>query len=249
MKRLLGMTAVVTGAGGGIGRGIAHAFATHGAHVVMVDNNQSLLDEALIEMIALSVETVCCDVSDRDALIKAIDTIAAKTGGLDILVNNAVAFYYAPLEDFPEDQIHKMLDVGLKGAYWAFQAATPHLKKSKHASVLNLSSIAVSMTIANAGVYTSIKGAIDALTRQQAAELGPFGIRVNAIAPGSVATPGASAVITQDGWKLRQTKTVLNRLPTIEDVGHAAVFLSSDEANCITGVTLKVDSGMTIKGA
>lgn len=249
MSRLEGMSAVVTGAGGGIGRGIAYALASHGARVALLDFNQSLLDEALTELADLPVEAVCCDVSDRVALIEAIDGFAAKAGGLDILVNNAVAFHYAPLEVFPEDQIHKMLDVGLKGTYWAFQAATPHLKKSKQASVLNLSSIAVSMTIANAGVYTSIKGAVDALTRQQAAELGPFGIRVNALAPGSVVTPGASSVITKEGWKQREAKTVLNRLPTIEDIGNAAVFLSSGEANCITGVTLKVDSGMTIKGA
>lgn len=247
MARLTGMSALVTGAGGGIGRGIALAMAAEGAKVGLVDINQDLLEEVVGQ--APGLTAICCDVSDRAALKQAIDTFVSNAGGLDILVNNAVAFFYAPLEEFPEDKVNKMLDVGLKGTYWALQAATPHLKKSQQASVLNLSSIAVSMAIGNAGVYSSIKGAVDALTRQQAAELGPHGIRVNALAPGSVVTPGASSVISEQGWKERAAKTVLNRLPTMEDIGLAAVFLSSADANCITGVTLKVDSGMTIKGA
>jgi NAD(P)-dependent dehydrogenase (short-subunit alcohol dehydrogenase family) len=104
------------------------------------------------------------------------------------------------------------------------------------------------MAIPNAGVYTSIKGAIDALTRQQAAELGPKGIRVNALAPGSVPTPGASAVIDDKGWESRAKKSVLGILPTAEDIGHAAVVLATDEARAITGITLLIDAGMTITG-
>ena len=91
-------------------------------------------------------------------------------------------------------------------------------------------------------------GGIDALTRQQAAELGPLGIRVNALAPGSVPTPGANSVITADGWKSRAQKSVLRYLPSAEEIGDAAVFLASDEAASITGVTLKIDAGMTITG-
>ncbi|MGI3213135.1 SDR family NAD(P)-dependent oxidoreductase [Roseovarius tibetensis] len=249
MAHFDGMSAVVTGAGGGIGRGIALALAGEGAKVALFDINQDLLDEAVAEAGDLDVTAFRCDVADREAVTRTLDGFASQSGGLDILVNNAVAFHYAPLEVFPEAEVHKMLDVGLKGTYWAIQAATPHLKKSDRPSILNLSSIAVSMAIGNAGVYSSIKGAIDALTRQQAAELGPYGIRVNALAPGSVVTPGASSVITEQGWKERQAKTVLDRLPTIEDINRAAVFLCSQDARCITGITLKIDSGMTIKGA
>lgn len=242
------MSAFVTGAAGGIGRGIAFGLAAEGATVALADVDAAQLDQAILEAGDLPVTPVVCDVSNRSAVKAAIDSFAAQTGGLDILVNNAVAFHYAPLADFPEDQIHKMLDVGIKGTFWAFQAATPHLKNSNNASILNLSSIAVSMAIGNAAVYSSIKGALDVLTRQQAAELGPLGIRVNALAPGSVVTPGASSVITEQGWKERQAKTVLNRLPTVEDIADAAVFLASQKARCITGITLKVDSGMTIGG-
>lgn len=248
MARLQGMAAFVTGAGGGIGRAIALAFAREGARVALADVDDGLLDEAVSQNGGLDLVAVHCDVSDRADVIEKIDAFAGAAGGLDILVNNAVVFHYAPLAEFDPDVIDTMLNVGLKGVYWSFQAATPHLKARGGGSIINLSSIAVAMSIPNASVYTSIKGAIDALTRQQAAELGPFGIRVNALAPGSVPTPGASAVIDPDGWKSREQKTVLKRLPSADDVGKAAVYLASNDSASVTGVTLTVDAGMTVTG-
>lgn len=248
MGRLAGRNAFVTGAGGGIGRAIAFALARAGAKVAMADINAELLSEAAAAAGDLDVTPVNCDVTDRAAVFEAINGFAEDAGGLDILVNNAVMFHYSPLADFDPDIASRMLDVGLKGTYWCLQAATPHLKARGGGSIINLSSIAVSMSIPNASVYTSIKGGIDALTRQQAGELGPHGIRVNAVAPGSVPTPGANSVIDDAGWKTRAQKSVLRRLPTAEEIGDAAVFLASDEAASITGVTLKIDAGMTITG-
>lgn len=247
MGRLSGRNAFVTGAGGGIGRAIGLALAREGARVALADINEELLGEAVKEAGGLDVIPVVCDVSDRDDVMKKLGGFAEGAGGLDILVNNAVMFHYAPLEDFDPAIISRMLDVGIKGTFWSLQAAIPHLKK-RGGSVINLSSIAVSMAITNASVYTSIKGAIDALTRQIAVELGPWGIRVNALAPGSVQTPGANSVINEAGWKTREQKSPLRRLTTAEDVANAAVFLASDESVSITGVTLKVDTGMTISG-
>jgi NAD(P)-dependent dehydrogenase (short-subunit alcohol dehydrogenase family) len=163
-------------------------------------------------------------------------------------VNNAVYFHYALLADMPEDKIHRMLDVGIKGVFWATQAATPHLIARGGGSVINLSSVAVSFGITNAGVYTSIKGALDAFTRQQAVELAPHGIRVNALAPGPVSTPGANSVIDAAGWEKRRNRTPLRRLATADDIGAAAVFLASDDARSIAGVTLKIDGAMTVIG-
>lgn len=248
MGRLDGKVAFVTGAGGGIGRAIAFAMAQAGAKVAIADVNAELLHEAMEAAGDLDVTAVTCDVSDRQAVHDAIDGFARASDGLDILVNNAVRFHYAPLVDMPADIASHMLDVGLKGVYWCLQAATPHLVARGGGSVINLSSIAVSMAIPNAAVYTSIKGAIDALTRQQAGELGPSGIRVNALAPGSVPTPGANTVIDESGWERRAQKSVLRRLPSADDIAEAAVFLAADESRNITGVTLKIDSGMTITG-
>lgn len=248
MGRLQGRSAFVTGAAGGIGQAIALAMAREGACVGMADVNADLLNKSVQQARELDVRAYELDVADRSAVHRAINTHAEEQGGLDILVNNAVRFHYVPLVDFPEDIASNMLDVGLKGVFWCLQAATPHLVRRGGGSIINLSSIAVSMSIPNAAVYTSIKGAVDALTRQQAGELGDYGIRVNALAPGSVPTPGASAVINEAGWESRAGKSVLKRLPSSEEIADAAVFLASDEAKSITGVTLKIDAGMTVTG-
>lgn len=248
MGRLSGKNAFVTGAGGGIGRAIAFAMAKEGAKVALADVNKDLLAETVIAAGDLDVVSVHCDISNRADVFEKINQFATDAGGLDILVNNAVVFHYDLLTDFDPEIIDRMLNVGVKGTYWCLQAAAPHLQARGGGAIINLSSIAVSMSIPNASIYTSIKGAIDALTRQQAAELGPHGIRVNAVAPGSVPTPGANSVIDSEGWKSREQKSLLKRLPTAEDIGHAVVFLASDEAATITGITLKIDAGMTLTG-
>jgi NAD(P)-dependent dehydrogenase (short-subunit alcohol dehydrogenase family) len=250
MTRLNGKAAFVTGAASGIGRGITQALARDGATVAVVD-----IDEAAARQTAQDASSglgrgipYVCDVADRKAVFETMARFVAETGGLDILVNNAVAFFYAPLVDMPEEKIHRMLDVGIKGVYWATQAATPHLIARGGGSIVNMSSIAVSFAIKNAAVYSSIKGAVDAFTRQQAVELSSHGIRVNAIAPGSVVTPGAKSVIDAPGWESRRARTPLGRLATVEDIGAAVVYLASDDARSIGGVTLKIDGGITIAG-
>ncbi len=248
MGRLDGKTAVVTGAGGGIGKEIAYAFAAEGAQLAFLDNNGELVSAAAAGAPGARGRAYVCDVSDRAAVLEAVDSFARDAGGLDILVNNAVHFHYAPLVDMDEDVVDKMIAVGLKGALWSLQAATPHLIARGGGSVINLSSIAVSFSIRNAGVYTAIKGALDALTRQQAVELGPHHIRVNALAPGPVATPGASSVIDEQGWESRRLRTPLGRLASASEIASAAVFLASDEGASIAGVTLKIDGAITVCG-
>lgn len=238
----------VTGAGGGLGLAIARTFADAGATVGMLDLNGDLLERAVAGFPEGRAFPYVCDVSRRAEVKSAIDDFAGRVGGLDVIVNNAVYFNYAPLVDMEEAVVDKMLDVGLKGVFWSLQAATPHLITRGGGTVINLSSIAVSFSIKNAAVYTSIKGAIDALTRQQAAELGPHNIRVNALAPGSVVTPGASTVIDKEGWRRRAERTALGNLATPEEVAQAALFLASDAGRAISGVTLKIDAGMTVLG-
>jgi NAD(P)-dependent dehydrogenase (short-subunit alcohol dehydrogenase family) len=242
-----GKRAFVTGAAGGLGLAMAKALIAEGVTVGMADFNAALLHAAVQGLPPDRAIPIVCDVAKRQAVRDAVDGFCQTEDGLDILINNAVKFHYAPLVDMPEVEIHQMLDVGVKGVYWCLQAATPYLIK-RQGSVLNLSSVAVSFAISNAAVYSSIKGAIDALTRQQAVELGAHGVRVNAVAPGPVDTPGASAVISTDGWETRRLRTPLKRLATPEDVAAAAIFLLSDAASSITGVTLKIDAGITVVG-
>ncbi|MBE7734287.1 SDR family oxidoreductase [Devosia sp. CC-YST696] len=248
MLKLAGKAAVITGAGGGLGQAMANTFAAEGAQVALLDVNADLVTAAAAAVPGGRGRAYVVDVRDRLAVKAAIDDFAARQGGLDILVNNAVAFSYAPLVDMEEDIVDRMLDIGIKGVFWSLQAGTPHLIARGGGAVINLSSIAVSFSIKNAAVYTSIKGALDALTRQQAVELGAHGIRVNAIAPGSVETPGASSVIDAQGWESRKARTPLKRLATPEEVAAAALFLVSDDAKSIAGVTLKIDAGITIAG-
>jgi NAD(P)-dependent dehydrogenase (short-subunit alcohol dehydrogenase family) len=246
MGVLEGKVAIITGGAGGIGLEIARAYLREGAKVGVLDIDAKKLADAEREL--PGVRALACDVSDRAQVRRVVDAYVADAGGLDILVNNAAYFYYSPLADMPEDKVDKMIDVGLKGALWSLQAATPHLIARGGGSVINLSSVAVSVAIKNAAVYSSIKGALDTLTRQQAVELGGYGIRVNALAPGPVITPGASTVISEEGWETRRRRTPLNRLSSGADIGAVALFLASDASATVAGITLKVDGAMTVVG-
>jgi NAD(P)-dependent dehydrogenase (short-subunit alcohol dehydrogenase family) len=247
VSRFTGKAALVTGAAGGIGRGVALALAREGATVAVLDIDgegaRRTAEEAGGRGFAYT-----CDVADRAAVFATMEKFVAESGGLDILVNNAIHFQYAPLVETSEAAIHRMIDVGLKGVFWATQAATPHLIARGAGCIVNLSSAAVAFAIRNAAVYTAIKGAIDAFTRQQAVELGAHGIRVNAIAPGPVSTPGANSVIDAAGWEARLARTPLRRIATVEDIGAAVVYFASDDARSIGGITLKIDGAITIAG-
>ena len=181
--RLQGKAAFVTGGGAGIGRAISLAMANEGA-TVAVRRHRRAMPRRLLQRRPRSPRTAAQEfLSSATSPIgkrsrRRCRTSSTETGRLDVLVNNAVMFHYSPLTETPEDVVRRMLEVGDRRHAVVIAGRTPHLIASGGGAVINMSSVAVSFSIKNAAVYTSIKGAIDALTRQQAVELAGYGIRV-----------------------------------------------------------------------
>ncbi|HUV42463.1 MAG TPA: 3-oxoacyl-ACP reductase family protein [Patescibacteria group bacterium] len=248
MFDLTGKKALVTGASRGIGRGIALALAKQGADVII--NCHSKIEEAQIvvteiEKMGRQAFAVQADVSEVASVSKMFAEISSKWKKLDILVNNAGILTVHPFEAIPEEEWDKVINVNLKGQFLCSQAALKLMGPGGR--IINMASVAsggVGIGSSNIAHYATSKGGSVALTEAMAVELGPKGINVNAIAPGLVDTD-MTKFITEDKEQLKGT---LARIPKgragkPEDIGRAAAFLASDEADYITGIVLYVDGG------
>jgi len=248
MNRLSGKTAVVTGASKGIGAGIAKGLAAEGAAVVI--NYASSKDGA---------ERVVADIKAKGGKAIAVQGDVAKAadvkkifaetkqafGRLDILVNNAGVYNLLPLEEVTEEDFHRHFNINVLGLLLATKEAAK-LFGDAGGSVINIGSVASDLNPPNTVVYTATKGAVDAVTRVLAKELGPRKIRVNAIKPGGVETEGthAAGVIGSDFEKQFIARTPLGRTGQPDDIAPVAVFLASDESRWVTGDTLAVSGGL-----
>ncbi len=172
--------------------------------------------------------------------------LAATCGRIDGVVNAAMWIRYDAIGEVTAETFEKMLGVGLMAPVWGTQALLRHMDPARGGGVVNFSSPAAMQGYPNTAIYAAIKGAIATLTRSLAVELGPAGVRVNAIVPGPVPTPGARAVVDEAGYELRRRKTPLGRLGREEDIANAIAFLFSDEADYITGAVLNVDGGCSL---
>lgn len=247
MKRLGGKVAVVTGASKGIGAAIALALAHEGAAVVVGyagDGEGAARTVAAITGAggrATSVQARVERIAEARALI---DAAADSFGGLDIVVNNAGVYRMAPLGAVSESDYRWMFDVNVLGTLLVTQAAAERLRHG--GSVVNISSAVTRALPPGSALYTASKGAVDVLTGVLAAELGPRGIRVNAISPGMTDTEGnrAAGAIASDVAKAAVALTPLGRLGTPEDVAALAVFLAGDEARWVTGEVIAASGGL-----
>jgi NAD(P)-dependent dehydrogenase (short-subunit alcohol dehydrogenase family) len=250
MGRINDKTAVVTGAGQGIGRGIALALAKEGAPVVLAGRMVRKLDSVAAEIAEAGGRAmpVPCDVGDRDAVVTLVDSAVRSFGGLDILVNNAQSL--APnrrLQDITIEDAKVTWSTGPMATMHCMQAAFPHLRE-RGGSIVNLGSNTAITGAPLFGAYAMAKEAIRALTRVAAREWGRFGIRVNVVCPfaGSPAAlkfneehPEAATAILRS--------TPLGRMGDCEDdVGRAVLTLVSDDLSYVTGATLMIDGGLTI---
>ena len=246
--KLNGKIAVVTGASKGIGAGIAKTFAVQGASVVV--NYASAKQDA---------DRVVDEISKRGGTAIAIQASVAKKaeverlfaeaekafGKIDILVNNAGVYEFMPLEEATEKQFHRMFDTNVLGILLATKEALKHFN-ADGGSIINVGSLASSLTPPTGVIYNATKGAVDAVTRTLAKELGPRKIRVNSINPGMIITEGAVAGGYTEGdmRKTFESLTPLGRIGQTEDVAPAAVFFASDESKWITGETLLIAGGL-----
>jgi len=250
MARLEGQVAFVTGAGRGIGQAMALAFAAEGA-IVGVADIDGVTAAATVREIGKSSRTARAfpiDVSRREDVLRAVDQLASEFGRLDIVANNAIVFRSEPVSEVREDTVEKMISVGLKSIFWTAQAALLHMDPERGGVIINNTSPVAELGVPRSSVYSAIKGGVSSLTRSLAIEFGPRRIRVNAVCPSSVPTPGARELNNNDDavYEARRQRTPLGRLGTAEDIASAAVFLASADASFITAMVLRIDGGATV---
>jgi 2,4-dienoyl-CoA reductase [(3E)-enoyl-CoA-producing], peroxisomal len=248
---LKGRAALITGGGTGICRGIAHAFARHGCDVAITSRKAEHLDPTVAELKAMGVRAVAAaaDVRDPAAVERAMGATIDALGRLDILVNGAAGNFICLAENLSPNGFGTVVDIDLKGTFNVARAALAHLKK-QGGSVLNISATLPYLGTMGQSHAAAAKAGIDSLTRTLAVEWGPYGVRVNGIAPGPIdGTEGARRLTSESSRQSAERNCPLGRLGTTDDVANAALYLCSDAASFVNGVTLVVDGGLWLRSA
>jgi NAD(P)-dependent dehydrogenase (short-subunit alcohol dehydrogenase family) len=246
-----GRVAIVTGAGQGIGRGIALALAKEGARVAVVGRTPSKVEAVVDEITGVggTAIAVTCDVGDRAAVDAMVDTVVAEYGGVDILVNNAQDSVQRVLEETTDEDVERAYRSGPLATFYGMQACLPYLK-SRGGSIVNLGSSTALVGAQTFASYAMAKEAIRGLTRVASREWGPYGIRVNTICPAAL-SPSAEEWAERNPDKFA---AVLRNIPlgrmgdAEEDIGRAVAALVSDDLCYLTGATLVLEGGRVIYG-
>jgi len=249
MTQLDGRVAIVTGGVQGIGGGVALSLARAGANIVVAEAVQERIPPAVARLEGLGVQAlgVQTDVTRADAVDRLVGQTLERFGKIDILVNNAGIVVLKHMRDQTEADWDRVLDVNLKGVFLCCHRVVREMEKQRTGAIVNIASIAALHYTVPHVPYAASKAGVVALTRDLAYEVASLGIRGNAIAPGPIETPMMANSLSEE-QKAAYAKTVpLGRIGQPQDIGDAAVFLASDAAGFITGVTLPVAGGTDLK--
>ncbi len=252
--RLDGRVALVTGAGEGIGRGCALALAAAGAELFINDKNPVSGEDtaATIQASGGIAHFVAADVSDAHEVATMFHTIAQRTISLHILVNNAGFNLFKGIQETSLEEWNAIFSVDSTGIYLVTKMALPLLKAAGNASMINVASVHATMTVANMTAYAAAKGAVLAMGRSLAQELGPFGIRVNTISPGFMDTPLLDRWLATEPDPAASMQRVnsyhpLGRIGRPEDIGNLVTFLAGEQSGFISGANIVIDGGLTTR--
>ena len=248
-KKTAQKAALVTGGARGIGLAAANRFLAEGWRVALLDiDGDNLVKTCKALARPDDILALTCDVADRGGVVKALDAVQAKFGRLDALVNNAGIAIFKPILDVTYEDWSRVLAVNLTGAFLCTQAAVPLMRETGGGAVVNITSISGLRASTLRTAYGTSKAGLAHLTQQQAIELAPLGIRVNAVAPGPVNTAMALAVHTPEIRADYHDHVPLNRYGLETELANAIYFLCSEQASYITGQEIAVDGGFDATG-
>jgi NAD(P)-dependent dehydrogenase (short-subunit alcohol dehydrogenase family) len=245
--RFTGKQVVISGAAGGIGSALTRRFLQEGAQVAAIDRDQVALDRLADTSKNAALWTHVMDVSNEDACAVFSETLRERWAGLDILVNNAGYFPVRDFEDMTYAEWRQVCAINLDSVFLMSKSLLPLMKARGTGRIVNIGSASVFKGPPRQTHYVAAKAGVMGLTRSLANAVGRHGITVNVVTPGLTATPGAAGVFTAQEMEARASMRAINRVQTADDVVGAVVFLASDDAAFITGQTVNVDGGTTLR--